>query len=120
MKPTLILVDDSKETRKRLHAILQEQFEIIDEVESGDLAIVAANRHRPQLMLMDVVMPIKSGIEATRAILAEVEPPPKVVMLSGIRDETLVLQALQAGAIDYLFKPVDPGKLLRVLWEVIR
>jgi len=115
MKPTLIIVDDVAEIRAELRVLLQENFEIVAEAKDGAHAIEACYRHAPQLVLMDVVMPRMSGLEATYQILTGPEPHPKIVMLSGLKDESVVLKALEAGASDYLFKPADPKQVTQVL-----
>jgi len=116
MKPTLIIVDDIPVIRVAIRKKLQDHFEILAECEDGLSAVEACRHHRPQLVVMDVVMPKMSGIEATRKILADKSGTvPKIVMVSGLKDETVVLQALEAGAGDYLFKPVNFEQLLQVL-----
>ncbi|MCB0406288.1 MAG: response regulator [Bdellovibrionales bacterium] len=120
MKPTLIIADDLEEIREKLYNALLEEFEILADVENGQKAVEAVRRYRPQLVLMDVVMPVLSGIEAVRILHAENPESPKFVMLSGLKEESVVLQALQAGASEYLFKPVEPKKLKEVLWNLVR
>ncbi|MEZ4751750.1 MAG: response regulator [Bdellovibrionota bacterium] len=66
MKPTLIIADDLEEIREKLYNVLLEDFEILADVENGQKAVEAVRRYRPQLVLMDVVMPVLSGIEAVR------------------------------------------------------
>lgn len=120
MKPTLIIVDDLKATRDRLHRVLQEDFEIVEEVSNGKDAVEAARHHHPRLILMDVVMPGMSGIDAAKNILTGSPPHPVVVMLSGVREERVVMEALGAGVADYLFKPVDETQLPEILVGILR
>lgn len=115
MKPTLIIVDDLKEIRAELRAILEEEYSILEEVGDAISAVEAFRRHAPDLMVMDIVMPGMSGIDAVRSIRASPGPHPKIVMLSGLTDEKIVREALEAGASDYLFKPVVDKKLREVL-----
>lgn len=116
MKPTLIIVDDVKLLREELRHQLSKEFEIVAEAANGTEALEAYRAFRPQLLVMDVVMPKMSGIEATRLIMSGPSPYPKIVIVSGMKEESIVLQALEAGACDYLFKPVDLEKLRQVLW----
>ncbi|MBI4404461.1 MAG: response regulator [Deltaproteobacteria bacterium] len=119
MKPTLIIVDDVEAIRGQLHNLLQEDFEILAEADDGRSAVECYFKFRPQLVLMDVFMPGMSGIEATRLIMKGAgQSPPSIVMLSGLQDEKWVLQALEAGATEYLFKPVEEEKLIKVLWKL--
>jgi CheY-like chemotaxis protein len=115
MKPTLIIVEDSEALREELVRGLGGDFEILAAEENGLQAIEACRSHRPQLLLMDIVMPKLSGIEACHRIMTELEHPPRVIILSGLKDEGIVFQALSAGACDYLIKPCDVKKVAQVL-----
>lgn len=114
-KPTLILVDDQVELRKELFTALQEDFDIVEECATGEEAVAAVQRHKPLLVLMDVVMPRMSGIEACARIHQGAKPHPTIVMMSGLKDENVVLQAMQAGAVDYLVKPLRGEQVARIL-----
>jgi CheY-like chemotaxis protein len=120
MKPTLIIVDDMKHIRESLLSSLSEDFDVLDCVASGQEALEAVRTHQPQLLLMDVVMPQMSGIEAARMILGECTPAPTIIMLSGLKEENIVLQAFEAGVADYLVKPVEPETLRKVLKEAAK
>jgi len=115
MKPTLIIVDDVKTVRDVLRKHLEKDFELAGEAASGQEAIQLTARVKPRLVLMDLVMPGMSGIEAMREILQSVQPAPKVVIMSGLNNESVVMQALAQGACDYLPKPLDPRTLTKVL-----
>lgn len=118
MKPTVIIVDDVRQVREKLYSCLQGEFEIVAEAENGGQAVDACRMHEPLLLLMDVVMPGMSGIEALTHIL-KLPKPPLVVMLSGLTSERVVMRALELGASDYLFKPIDPARIRAVLWACI-
>jgi two-component system, chemotaxis family, chemotaxis protein CheY len=120
MKPTLIIVEDAEALREDLVRGLEGDFEILAVETNGLQAIEACRMHRPQLVLMDIVMPKLSGIEATHRILTELPHPPIVVILSGLREEGVVFQALSAGASDYLIKPCEMKKISQVLRGFIR
>lgn len=115
MKPTVLIVDDIKVVRDRINEQLAADFEVVGQAASGREAIEMCQRLKPQLVLMDLVMPEMSGIDATREILISVEPTPKVIILSGVTEEGYAAQALEAGAAEYLIKPVDAEKLKAVL-----
>lgn len=114
-KPTVIIVDDLAEYREHLAAVLEEDFRVVDSVASGPQAVESCRVYHPDLVLMDVVMPKMSGVEATREILRQVDPAPKVVMISGLSNDALVLQAMDAGARDFVQKPVEADRLIRLL-----
>ena len=119
MKTTILIVDDISSLRTELRVLLEPHFEVVGEAQDGAQAVELAKQFKPKIVLMDVVMPKMSGIEATKEILSKVEGPPKVVMLSGLTDQIVVAQALSAGAEDYLFKPVDAKRLVEVLNSVL-
>lgn len=120
MKPTLIIIDDLQTVRDKLRKHLENDFEIVGEAANGREAIAEVTRARPQLVLMDLVMPEMSGLEAMRAILHTVQPAPKIVIMSGLQNESVVMQALAEGAVDYLPKPIDPRTLTEVLLSFAR
>jgi DNA-binding NarL/FixJ family response regulator len=115
MKPTLIIVDDIQSTREELRAALEDRFEVLATAGSAAAGVETYRRLQPSLVLMDVVMPGRSGIEAVREIMAGPAPHPKIVMLSGVTEEKYILEAYQAGASDYLFKPPDYKRIGDVL-----
>jgi two-component system, chemotaxis family, chemotaxis protein CheY len=119
MKPTLIIVDDVEETREELRAGLEADFEIVATATNGHEGAELALKLRPDLMLIDVVMPILSGIGATRVILEASPPHPKIIMLSGVTREATMLEARAAGAFDYLFKPFQIKRVKEVLLDAL-
>lgn len=116
MKPTVLIAEDVKKFRDELQALLADDFSVVALATNGLEAVELYRQHKPSLVVMDIVMPKLSGIEATTQILGEF-PRAKVVILSGLQDENIVLSALQAGAIDYLFKPVEGEKLKALLGD---
>ena len=118
-KPTLLIVEDVKRLREELCNLLQDEFNVVAEASDGQQAVELYRKHEPQAVVMDIVMPRLSGIEATTQIVAEYSNA-KIVVLSGLRDENTVLASLHAGAIDYLFKPVEMDKLKALLKEILK
>jgi two-component system chemotaxis response regulator CheY len=115
MRKTVLIVDDVAFVRKTLSAILSENgFEVVGEAASGPDAIELYQRLRPELVTMDIVMPKMSGIEATRKIL-KANPEAKVVMISAMGQETLVMESIHAGARDYILKPFSAEEVVRTL-----
>lgn len=118
-KPTVLIVDDAEMARRELRLHLQDKFEVVGDVADGVQAVQACRELSPELVVMDAAMPKMSGIEAARAITLEPNPP-VVVIVSGLKDESVVLQAFEAGASDYLFKPVDGEALCRALLSYVK
>ncbi|MDR0330384.1 MAG: response regulator [Chitinispirillales bacterium] len=113
MNKKLLIVDDKREIRQLVRATLEFDGWDVFEAESGDLAIDAAARHRPDLVIMDMVMPgTIDGMEATRRIKAAPETAGcQVIMLSG-SDIELRDTALEAGVTEFIQKPFSPLDLI--------
>ncbi len=110
----VLIVDDEPLARKRLTRLLQEQesFEVVAEAENGEQAIAACNVHQPDVVLMDIRMPIMDGLVAARH-LANSPEPPAVIFCTAYND--YALEAFEANAVDYLLKPVNRDKLQAAL-----
>jgi len=101
----ILLADDHTIVRKGLRMLLEshEGFQVVAEAADGREAVALAEQHRPDVIVMDIAMPILNGIEAARQICAK-EPQPAIVFLSMHSDEGYVLKALKSGARGYLLK----------------
>jgi two-component system, NarL family, response regulator NreC len=101
----ILLADDHTVVRKGLRLLLETQpnFAVVAEAADGREAVALAAQHRPDVVVMDVAMPMLNGIEAARQITAKL-PHTAVVFLSMHSDESYVLKALKAGARGYLLK----------------
>lgn len=115
----VLLVDDEPLARTRLARLLAEddQVEVVAEAGHGAEAIEACNRHRPDVVLMDIRMPGMDGLEAARH-LARAEAPPAVIFCTAYGD--YALEAFEANAVDYLLKPVNREKLQQALAKACR
>jgi DNA-binding NarL/FixJ family response regulator len=109
---TVLLVDDHRMVRTGLAALLQtaEGIEVVGQAGNGEEAVLLATRVRPDVVLMDLSMPVVDGVEATRRVLAEL-PETKIVVLTSFSDRERVADALQAGAVGYLLKDCEPDEL---------
>lgn len=111
---TVVLVDDQDLVRAGLRALLtrDDSIRIVAEATDGRRGVEAARRHRPDLVLMDLRMPVLDGIEATRMIRADDElAGTHVVMLTTFDDDADVVEAIRAGAIGYLLKNTPRDEL---------
>ncbi|HEX7167531.1 MAG TPA: response regulator transcription factor [Acidimicrobiales bacterium] len=100
----LLIVDDHTMVRQSMRRAMEtEGFEIVAEAGDGEEAVRLAGEHRPDVVLMDVSMPVLDGVEATR-LVREQSPTSQVVMLTMHADADVVRRALQAGAVGYLTK----------------
>jgi len=117
----VLLVDDHTVVRQGLRALLrsEEDMEVIGEAENGRQAVMAARKTPPDVVVMDVAMPLLNGLEATRQILKLI-PTAKVLVLTSYGDEECVEQLMQAGAAGYLIKQTAANDLLKAIREVQR
>jgi len=121
-KINVLLVDDHTVVRQGLRALLaaEEDMEVIGEAENGRQAVGLAKKDPPpDVVVMDVAMPLLNGLEATRQILKAV-PTAKVLVLTSYGDDECVQQLMHAGACGYLIKQTAANDLLRAIREVRR
>jgi len=118
-KITLLLVDDHNVVRYGLRALLsgEQDIEIVGEAASGREAIALAQRLNPDVVVMDLAMPLLNGMEATRQIMRAC-PDAKVVVLSAYYDDLHIEQALAVEAAAYLLKQTAAADLIRAVREV--
>jgi len=115
-KLRLMLVDDQSLFREALRTLLslQDGFEIVAEAENGERAVSLARIHKPDVILMDLRMPVMGGVEATRRILATT-PGARVVVLTTFEEDEEIFDALRAGALGFLLKACSAEKLCEAL-----
>jgi two-component system, NarL family, response regulator LiaR len=112
----ILLVDDHAVVREGLRAFLelQEEFEVVGEAGDGAEGVREAERVRPDVILMDLVMPGLDGVDAMRA-LRESLPEARVIVLTSFSEDDRLLPAIQAGAAGYLLKDTQPTELARAV-----
>lgn len=115
MAKTVLIVDDIAFVRKTLSDILtQAHYQVIGEASDGAEAVSLYLKLRPDIVTMDVVMPQMSGIDATRKIL-KTDKEAKVVIISAMGQENLVMEAINVGAKDYILKPFSKDEVLKTI-----
>lgn len=116
---TVLICDDAIFMRAMVGGILtQAGFEIVGEAETGKQAVERYKTLRPDLVTMDIVMPDMGGIDAVREITA-FDPGAKVLMCSAMGQQSLVVEAIQAGAKDFVVKPYQPSRVLEAVQRVL-
>lgn len=115
----ILLADDHTVVRKGLRLLLESvsQFQVVADAADGRQAIALAEEHRPDVVVMDIAMPILNGIEAARQISAKL-PQTAIVFLSMHSDEAYVIKALKAGARAYLLKDSAENDLITAVKAV--
>jgi DNA-binding NarL/FixJ family response regulator len=116
----VVLVDDDAELRQLLRIILrlEADFEVVAEAGDGKSAIAVTADQQPDLVLLDLQMPVMDGLEAL-PLIRQSAPDATVVVLSGFPSETMAGNALAAGATAYLSKGVAPAELVEELRQVM-
>jgi DNA-binding NarL/FixJ family response regulator len=109
----VLVADDHAVVRSGLEQLLatSSDFELAGSAANGEEAVTAAERSCPDVILMDLSMPVLDGVEATRRIVAR-DPSARVVVLTSFSDNRRILDALEAGASGYLLKHAGPDELL--------
>jgi NarL family two-component system response regulator LiaR len=112
----VLVVDDHAVVREGLRAFLelQEGIEVVGEAADGDEALESAGRLRPDVILMDLVMPRLDGLAAMRSLRERV-PDARVIVLTSFLDDDKLLPALRSGAAGYLLKNAEPQEVVRAV-----
>jgi two-component system chemotaxis response regulator CheY len=119
MSKRILITDDALFMRVTLKNILcANGYEVVAEASNGQEAIQKYTTHQPDLVLMDITMPVMDGISATKAIRGQY-PDAKVVMCTAMGQKSMVIEAIQAGAKDFIVKPFQPDRVLDSLQKLL-
>ncbi len=111
----ILLCDDSMTVRKKMIQQIKALRDCdIIEAKNGEVAVEAYMAHKPDFVLMDIMMPVKNGLEALTDIIRH-DPKAKVVMLSSVGTKTNLQEALKIGAVDFIQKPCDNERLVSLI-----
>lgn len=114
MSQKVLIVDDALIIRLRIREIaLESGWEIAGEAANGEQAVEMYHNLKPDLVTMDIVMPVMDGIEALRTIRAS-DPTARVCMVSAINQREKLAECIQSGAIDFIVKPFDRTRLIHL------
>lgn len=120
MATTIILADDAPFIREILRHILQKcEVTIVGEATNGEEVVELAKVLKPDLIIMDLVMPLKNGIDATREILAQ-RPTTQIIACTTLDQQAMVVKALEAGCCNYLVKPFKQSSVQSIIEELIK
>ncbi len=122
MTVRVLVADDERLVRSALRAILDAEpgLAVVGEAANGDEAVSRAGELRPDIVLMDVRMPGTDGIRATEALLATVDAPPRVIVVTTFENDSYVYEALRAGASGFLLKRSAAEDLVQAVRLVAR
>ena len=119
MSHSVLICDDAIFMRTMLGDILQQAgFDVVGEAETGSQAVEKYRQLKPDLVTMDIVMPDMGGIDAVRAIVKE-DPSAKILMCSAMGQQQLVVEAVQAGAKEFVVKPFQPSRVLEAVKRLL-
>ena len=118
----VLVVDDALFMRKMLIDILKKEgFEVCGEAENGKEAIEQYKQLKPDLVTMDIVMPKMDEIDGIGAVkeIMKIDPQAKIIMVSAMGQHVLVVEAIQAGAKDFITKPFQPSRVTEAMKRLL-
>lgn len=119
MAHTVLVCDDAIFMRTMIADILtQAGYQVVGEAESGVEAVQRYQELKPDLVTMDIVMPEMGGIDAVREIIKH-DPDARILMCSAMGQQALVVEAIQAGAKDFVVKPFQPARVLEAVQRLL-
>jgi two-component system chemotaxis response regulator CheY len=124
MAVKVLIVDDAMFMRNMIAEIFNgkkykdEDYQVVAEAENGIEAVEKYKEHNPDIVTMDIVMPEMTGIEALKEIMS-MDSRANVIMCSALGQDSLVMEALDAGAKDFIVKPFQPEKVLDVVIRIL-
>ncbi|EEG76493.1 response regulator [Dethiobacter alkaliphilus] len=115
----VLITDDTAFMRMTLRNILEKNgYEVVGEAEDGQVSVDKYKELRPDLVTMDITMPNMDGITAIKKIM-ETDPGAKIVVCSAMGQKALVIEALNAGARDFIVKPFQADRIINAVQKVI-
>ena len=115
----VLIVDDAAFMRMMIKDILEKNgFEVVGQAANGVQAVELYKTEKPDVVTMDITMPDMDGIEAVKNIKA-FEPNAKIIMCSAMGQQTMVMDAIRAGAKDFIVKPFQADRVLEAIKKVI-
>lgn len=115
----VLIVDDAAFMRMMIKDILEKNgFQVVGEANNGIKAVELYKKERPDVVTMDITMPDMDGIDAVKEIKA-FDPAAKIIMCSAMGQQTMVMDAIKAGARDFIVKPFQPDRVLEAIKKVV-
>lgn len=119
MSVNILVVDDAPFIRELLtQIIIREGWIVIGEAENGKEAIVMAKNKSPQIVIMDLIMPEMSGLDAAKEIIKN-NPETQIIACSTVDDQNLIMRALDAGCVNYITKPFERENIVEAITSTI-
>ncbi len=119
MGKRVLIVDDAAFMRMLLKDIISKAgFEVVGEAANGKEAVEKYKELKPDIVTMDITMPEMNGIEAVKEI-KKIDPEAKIIMVSAMGQQAMVIEAIQAGARDFIVKPFQPARVIEALKKLV-
>ncbi len=117
---TILVVDDAAFMRAMIKGVLEANgYEVVAEAANGEEAVQLFKTYKPSLVTMDITMPVMDGIAALREI-RRLDPGAKVIMCSAMGQQKMVVDAILAGAIDFMVKPFQKDRVLFAIQKALQ
>ncbi len=119
-KTTFVITDDAVFMRGLLRKIIEssDDYEVVGEASNGVEVIEIAQQLKPDIITLDITMPVMDGIQAVPKIL-EVSPDSKIIMVSAMGQQHMVIEALKQGAKDFVTKPFEKSRVFQAIENVL-
>ena len=117
--PTVLVVDDALFMRVAISSMFEEWgYSVVAQAANGREAIKLYKEHKPDIVTMDLTMPVMSGIDAVKGIITD-DPQAKIIMVTALGQKRYVVEAIESGARDFVTKPFQPMKLKEIVEHVL-
>lgn len=119
-KVTFVITDDAIFMRTLLRKIIEqhEDYEVVAEASNGREAVEAAAKYQPGILTLDITMPEMDGIQAVKEIM-KVSPKTRIIMVSAMGQQSMVIEAIKQGAKDFVVKPFDKSRVYQSIRNVL-
>lgn len=119
MAKTILICDDAQFMRIILRDLLQrEGYNVVGEAEDGKDAVLKYNQLQPDLVIMDITMPIMNRLDAIKVIL-EINPSASIIVCSALGQQEIVVDAIRSGAKDFIVKPFEDPQVITAIRKLI-
>lgn len=113
----VLIVDDAAFMRTSIRKMIENNFNVVGEAENGEEAVIKYKQLKPDIVTMDITMPVMNGIQAAKSILME-DAKANIIMISALGQEAYVKEAIIAGAKNFIVKPFKVETVLKILSSI--
>ncbi|MDI3546982.1 MAG: two-component system, chemotaxis family, chemotaxis protein CheY [Halanaerobiales bacterium] len=117
MKKRVMIVDDAAFMRLNLKNILKDDYEIVGEAQNGKEAVEMYQELKPDIVTMDITMPVMDGLEAIRAI-KDIDVNAQIIVCSAMGQQKMIIEAIEAGARDFIVKPFKEERVIEAVKKI--